>query len=152
MEEQDDKRRRRTKLMVERWCRRQLARHDFVDTEMTSLFHRYIFGLNVMSLQSAMSLYIIATVAMTALDVAFMSYITVVDVSLIALAIVMLIPLVFQHTRYMKVCALPIPCLHAFLCSYFHLFVIMQARSKQCTIGPATVLWDHAHYLCKNKS
>ena len=29
----------------------------------------------------------------------------------------------------------------------------MQARSKQCRIGPATVLWDHApHYLCKNKS
>ncbi len=27
-----------------------------------------------------------------------------------------------------------------------------QARSKQCTIGPTTVLWDHAHYLCKNKS
>ena len=27
-----------------------------------------------------------------------------------------------------------------------------QARSKQLTIGPATVLWDHAHYLCKNKS
>ena len=28
----------------------------------------------------------------------------------------------------------------------------LQARSKQCTIGPAAVLWDHAHYLCKNKS
>ena len=27
-----------------------------------------------------------------------------------------------------------------------------QARSKQCRIGPATVLWDHAHYLCKHKS
>ena len=28
----------------------------------------------------------------------------------------------------------------------------LQARSKQCRIGPATVLWDHAHYLCKHKS
>ena len=29
-----------------------------------------------------------------------------------------------------------------------------QARSKQCrpTIGPATVLWDHAHYLCNNRA
>ena len=27
-----------------------------------------------------------------------------------------------------------------------------QARSKQCTIGPATVLWDHAHYLLINLS
>ena len=27
-----------------------------------------------------------------------------------------------------------------------------QARSKQCRIGPATVLWDHAHYLCQNES
>ena len=31
-------------------------------------------------------------------------------------------------------------------------YVMFQARSKQCTIGPATVLWDQAHYLCKNKS
>ena len=30
--------------------------------------------------------------------------------------------------------------------------LLSQVRSKQCTIGPATVLWDHAHYLCKHKS
>ena len=30
--------------------------------------------------------------------------------------------------------------------------MVLQARSKQCAIGPATVVWDHAHYLCQNKS
>ena len=38
------------------------------------------------------------------------------------------------------------------LLMFWNVVILYQARSKQCTIGPATVLWDHAHYLLINLS
>ncbi|KAK2183008.1 hypothetical protein NP493_328g05007 [Ridgeia piscesae] len=95
--------RRRPKQLVARWCQRQLLRHDFADLEMRALFHCYIYRLNLMSLQSIIALYILANIAMTTLDVAFLSYITVVDICLIVLTVILIIPLVFRHTRYMQI-------------------------------------------------
>lgn len=104
--EDHETQRHRTRQLVVRWCQRQLLRHDFADMEMRALFHCYTYRLNLMSLQSIIALYMLTNIALTTLDVAFLSYITVVDICLIVLTIILIIPLVFRQTRYMQVCML----------------------------------------------
>jgi hypothetical protein len=101
----------------QRVCLRLCHRYRFDDPEIEELYDRYVFDLQRTSLKCLLVLLIALCLSIAILDFIFVAMPTVENISHLAMAVVFLILLVFNATRFMTHSSIPIASyLLTFLC------------------------------------
>ena len=94
----------------ERGCCRQrlLQRHRFDNGELERMYRWWVFPVRRSALRAMLVLLIITTVTMTVLHFVFGSQITVESLGHIALSVLLVLILIFIHTRYLRPAQVPL--------------------------------------------